>query len=76
MPILCFYTRLYDGSQCGLVRWRQSLDLSRMSPDDASAFRTRTGRIRDQGRVGGRQSQSFVAKVMKVAAKANGGPLT
>ncbi len=49
-----------------------------MSRDDASDFRPRTGRIRDQGRTGARrsQSQSFVAQVMKAAAKANGGSLT
>jgi type IV secretory pathway VirD2 relaxase len=41
-----------------------------------SDFRPRTGRIRDQGRAGGRRAQSFVAQVMKAAAKANGGPLT
>lgn len=47
-----------------------------MSLEDASEFRPRTGRIRDQGRASGRPSQSFVAQVMKAAAKANGGPLT
>ena len=47
-----------------------------MSRDDASDFRPRTGRIRDQGRAGVRRPQSFVAQVMKAAAKANGGPLT
>jgi type IV secretory pathway VirD2 relaxase len=47
-----------------------------MSRDDASDFRPRTGRIRDQVRAGGRRAQSFVDQVMKAAAKANGGPLT
>lgn len=47
-----------------------------MSRDDASDFRPRTGRIRDRGGPSGRRSQSFVAQVMKAAAKANGGPLT
>jgi type IV secretory pathway VirD2 relaxase len=47
-----------------------------MSRDDASDFRPRTGRIRDQVRVGGRPAQSFVDQVMKAAAEANGGPLT
>jgi hypothetical protein len=47
-----------------------------MPRDDASDFRPRTGHIRDQGRAGVRRSQSFVAQVMKAAAKANGGPLT
>ena len=47
-----------------------------MSRDEASDFRPRTGRIRDQGRASGRRSQSFVTQVMKAAAKANGGPLT
>jgi type IV secretory pathway VirD2 relaxase len=47
-----------------------------MSQDDASDFRPRTGRIRDRGGPSARRSQSFVAQVMKAAAKANGGPLT
>jgi len=47
-----------------------------MGRDDASDFRPRTGRIRDQGRRSSRRSQSFVAQVMKAASKANGGPLT
>src|SRR5271165_3276510 len=47
-----------------------------MSRDDASDFRPRTGRIRDQGRASGPRSLSFVDEVMKAAAKANGGPLT
>ncbi len=46
------------------------------SRDDAADFRPRTARIRDQGRAGARRAQSFVAQVMKAAAKANGGPLT
>jgi hypothetical protein len=76
MPILCFCTRLYDVSRFGLVRRRQSLDLSPMNRDDASDFRPSPGCTRDRGRAGGRRSQSFVAQVMKAAAKANGGPLT
>jgi type IV secretory pathway VirD2 relaxase len=47
-----------------------------MSREDPSDFRPRTGRIRDQGRAIERRSQSFVAQVMKAAARANGGPLT
>jgi len=47
-----------------------------MSRDDASDFQLRTGRIRDRGARLGRRSQSFVAQVMKAAAKADGGPLT
>lgn len=47
-----------------------------MSRKDPSDFRPRPGRIRDQGRAIGRRSQSFVAQVMKAAARANGGPLT
>ncbi len=46
-----------------------------MSRDDASDFHPRAGRIRDQGRPGGRGEPSFVAQVMKAAAKAHGGPL-
>jgi type IV secretory pathway VirD2 relaxase len=52
------------------------LDLSTMSRDDASNFRPRTGRIRDQGSPTARRSQSFVAQVLKAAAKAHGGPLS
>ena len=33
-------------------------------------------RIRDRGRHTGQCLQSFIAQVMKAAAKANGGPLT
>ena len=76
MPTACFCTRSYDGGGLGLVQRGKRLDLSRMSRDDASDFRPRTGRIRDQGRANGRRSQSFVAQVMKAAAKANGGPLS
>jgi type IV secretory pathway VirD2 relaxase len=47
-----------------------------MHRDDASDFRPRPGRIRDRGRRSARRSQSFVAQVLKAAAKANGGPLT
>lgn len=47
-----------------------------MSQDDAPDLRPRTGRIRDRGGPSARRSQSFVAQVMKAAAKANGGPLT
>jgi type IV secretory pathway VirD2 relaxase len=46
-----------------------------MSRDEISDFRPRPGRIRDQGARGGQQPRSFVAQVMKAAAKANGGPL-
>jgi type IV secretory pathway VirD2 relaxase len=47
-----------------------------MSRDDDSNFHPRPGRIRDRGTPAGRQPRSFVAQVMKAAAKANGGPLT
>jgi type IV secretory pathway VirD2 relaxase len=47
-----------------------------MIRDDAADFRPRTGRIRDRGRASAGLSRSFVAQVMKAAAKANGGPLT
>jgi type IV secretory pathway VirD2 relaxase len=46
-----------------------------MSRDDASDFQPQPGRIRDRSLRVGRRSQSFVAQVMKAAAKANGGPL-
>ena len=53
-----------------------SIDIVGMSRDEIFDFRVRLGRIRDRGaRVGGRP-RSFVAQVMKAAAKANGGPLT
>ena len=51
-------------------------DILAMNRDDAPDFRPRTGRIRDHGRASARRSRSFVAQVMKAAAKANGGPLT
>ena len=47
-----------------------------MNGDDASDFQPRPGRIRNRGPRTGRRSQSFIAQVMKAAAKANGGPLT
>jgi hypothetical protein len=71
LPILCFCSRLYDGTGFGIVPQGRSLNLPPKSRDDASDFRPRTGRIRDQGRVGGRPAQSFVDQVMKAAAKAN-----
>lgn len=46
-----------------------------MSRNDASDFRPRPGRIRDQGG-GSRRPRTFVAEVTKAAAKANGGSLT
>jgi hypothetical protein len=46
-----------------------------MSRDDASDFRLRPGRIRDRGGRR-RRPRTFVAEVMRAAAKANGGPLT
>jgi hypothetical protein len=50
-------------------------DIGGMSRDDASDFRPRPGRIRDRGGRG-RQPCSFVAEVMRAAAKANVNPLT
>lgn len=47
-----------------------------MSSDDTSDFHPRPGRIRDRGARAGRQPRSFVAQVLKAAAKASGGPLT
>jgi type IV secretory pathway VirD2 relaxase len=47
-----------------------------MSGDEISDFRPRPGRIRDRGARVGRQPRSFIAHVMRAAAKANGGPLT
>jgi hypothetical protein len=76
MPNACFCTRSYDGDWFGLVWWPGWVDLSAMNRDDASHFRLRTGRIRDRGGPNVRRSQSFVAQVMKAAARANGGPLT
>jgi type IV secretory pathway VirD2 relaxase len=46
-----------------------------MMHDDAFDFRVRPGRIRHRGGRGS-DSRSFVAQVMRAAAKANGGPLT
>jgi type IV secretory pathway VirD2 relaxase len=51
-------------------------DIVSMSRDEVSDFHPRPGRIRDRGPRVGRQPRSFVAQVMKAAAKANGGPLT
>ena len=76
MPTACFCTRSHDGGRLCLVRRAKRFDLSVMSRDDASDFRLRPGRIRDRGGPNARRSQSFVAQVMKAAAKANGGPLT
>jgi type IV secretory pathway VirD2 relaxase len=67
---------LYASSRHGLARRDRRFDISAMSRDDAADFRPRIGRIRDHGRASVRRSQSFVAEVMKAAAKANGGPLT
>ncbi len=50
--------------------------LAGMSRDEDPNFQPRAGRIRDHGRRTGRRSQSFIAQVIKAAAKANGGPLT
>ena len=47
-----------------------------MTHDDAFNFRPRHGRIRDCGGGAGPRAQSFVAQVMRAAAKANGAPLT
>ena len=47
-----------------------------MSRDDSSDFRPRPGRIRDRGARIRRKPRTFVAEVMRAAAKANGGPLT
>ena len=47
-----------------------------MSRDDNSDFRPRPGRIRDRGARIRRKPRTFVAEVMRAAAKANGGPLT
>jgi len=76
MPIACFCSHLYASSRHGLARRDRRFDISAMSRDDAADFRPRIGRIRDHGRASARRSQSFVAEVMKAAAKANGGPLT
>ncbi|MFN4925437.1 MULTISPECIES: DUF3363 domain-containing protein [Bradyrhizobium] len=51
-------------------------NIVRMSRDETSDFQLRPGRIRDRGALVGRRPRSFVAQVMKAAAKANGGPLT
>jgi type IV secretory pathway VirD2 relaxase len=51
-------------------------DIVGMSRDEISDFRARPGRIRDRGARVGRRPRSFVAQVMRAAAKANGGPLT
>ena len=75
-PTACFCSRLYAVSRRGLAPREQRFDISAMSRDDATGFRPRTGRIRDHGRASAPQSRSFVAQVMKAAAKANGGPLT
>ena len=71
-----FCSRLYATRRHGLARRDRRFDISAMSRDDATDFRPRTGRIRDHGRESAPQSRSFVAQVMKAAAKANGGPLT
>jgi hypothetical protein len=76
MPNACFCTRLCDSRPFDLARRQAQLDALGMHRDDASDFRPRPGRIRDQGRRSAQRSQSFVAQVLKAAAKANGGPLT
>jgi hypothetical protein len=67
---------MYASSRHGLASRDQRFDISAMIRDDAADFRPRTGRIRDRGRASAGLSRSFVAQVMKAAAKANGGPLT
>src|SRR6266545_2276361 len=47
-----------------------------MTHDEAFNFRPRPGHVRDRGVRAGPRAQSFVAQVMRAAAKANGGPLT
>ena len=73
---LSFSTTWHEVRGFGLALDRSRRNLSRMSHDDASDFRPRSGRIRDRGSRAGRRSTSFVNQVMKAAAKANGGPLT
>jgi type IV secretory pathway VirD2 relaxase len=75
-PIPCFCCRRCDGALFKLVFEAVCCDIVSMSRDDASDFRPRPGRIRDRGARAGRQPRSFVAQVMKAAAKANGGPFT
>jgi hypothetical protein len=71
-PIPCFSCRQCDGAPSRLAGG----DIVSMSRDETSDFRPRPGRIRDRGARAGRQPRSFVAQVMKAAAKANGVPLT
>jgi hypothetical protein len=65
-----------DGALSRVVFLVAGADIVSMSRDEISDFRLRPGRIRDRGARVGRQPRSFVAQVMKAAAKANGGPLT
>ena len=51
------------------TRWRKLL---RMSDDDSSDLRLRTGKIRDRGSSPSRRPRSFVAQVMKAVTKAKG----
>src|SRR5712692_9213501 len=46
-----------------------------MTREDAFDFRPRPGRVRDRGARPNPRPRSFVAQVMRAAAKANGGPL-
>lgn len=71
-----FSTPWHKVCRIGLALRPSRRKLVGMSHDDASDFRPRPGRIRDRGPRMGRRSQSFIAQVMKAAAKANGGPLT
>ena len=73
---LSFSTTWHEVRRFGLALDRSWRNLSRMSHDDASDLRPRSGRIRDRGSRAGRRSTSFVNQVLKAAAKANGGPLT
>jgi type IV secretory pathway VirD2 relaxase len=75
-PIPCFCCRWCDGALSQLVFETVCGDIVSMSRDEISDFRPRPGRIRDRGSRVGRQPRSFVAQVMKAAAKASGGPLT
>jgi hypothetical protein len=71
-----FSTPWHKVRRFGLALHPSQRNLIGMSRDDTSDFQLRTGRIRDRRAHVGRRSQSFIAQVMKAAAKANGGPLT
>ena len=73
---LSFSTTWHEVRGFGLALDRTRRNHSRMSHDDASDFRPRSGSIRDRGTRTGRRSTSFVNQVLRAAAKANGGPLT